>query len=152
MRKNVNFADSLPNDKRKTIRSMCRRLREAEQAEREGYDYIKHKQPASKLWFVFLLMGIGTIWYYRIKDGSPIQSYWSRKRKEARTNRQRLTALRKNGGVMADAGDGPSLTKEEKERARAARLQRFEAAAVADSTGDDGGGAAPKQDVAKKME
>jgi hypothetical protein len=84
MRKTPSYGESLPDDKRKVLRSMCRRLAEAERADREPHDYSAQQQPASKIWFLFLAAGIGTIWYYRIKDGSPIQSYWSRKRKAVR--------------------------------------------------------------------
>ena len=84
LRKTPAFVDSISDDKRNMIRSMCRRLQEAERAEREGYDYSHQQQPASKLWFLVLMVGIGTVWYYRIKDGSPIQSYWSRRRKAVR--------------------------------------------------------------------
>ena len=81
LRKAPAFFDSISDDKRNIIRSMCRRLQNAERAEREAYDYSHEQQPASKLWFLVLIVGIGTVWYYRIKDGSPIQSYWSRRRK-----------------------------------------------------------------------
>lgn len=84
MRRTPSFVESISDDKRNVLRSMCRRLQEAERAEREPLDYSHQQQPASRLWFLLLVVGIGTIWYYRIKDGSPIQSYWSKKRKAVR--------------------------------------------------------------------
>ena len=75
MRKSPSFFKTVDQDKQKVIRSMCRRLREAEMAERQSYDYAYNQEPASKLWFLVLGAGIALIWYYRIKDGSPIQSY-----------------------------------------------------------------------------
>jgi len=38
-----------------------------------------------------LTQGGAQIWYYRLKPGSPIESYWSKKRKAARKERLRLT-------------------------------------------------------------
>lgn len=122
LRKNVDFADALPDHKRKTVRSMCRRLREAELAERGAYDYAVNQEPASRLWMGFLFAGIALIWYYRLKPGSPIESYWSKKRKAARKERLRLTRQHYAG----QAGQGPALSEEEMERARQARLERFQ--------------------------
>merc|ERR1712216_157767 len=84
MRKTPAFFAEIDSSKQTVIRSLCRRLREAERAERLPYEYAAGHQQASKLWLLLLGAGIATIWYYRIKEGSPIQSWWSRKRMEKR--------------------------------------------------------------------
>ena len=143
MRKTPAFFAEIDASRQTVIRSLCRRLREAERAERLPYEYAAGHQQASKLWLLLLGAGIATIWYYRIKEGSPIQSWWSRKRMEKRKMRRALFgehAKQRQRAGGGSAGGGPAMTAEEKETARLARLARFEQASqrAQESPGDAG--------------
>jgi len=99
----------VPPSKAATIRSMCKRLRDAEQAsgDKDG--------PASPFFFVLLVIGVAFIIYHRTVPG-PLQSYRARK------------IYKKQPTKPGDAsGGGAGMTAEQLQAARDARLSRFEA-------------------------
>ncbi|EKX53465.1 hypothetical protein GUITHDRAFT_150414 [Guillardia theta CCMP2712] len=98
------FSPDVPKEKQKVILKLCKKLRTSQRASDRTHD-----EPASIFWLLLLVAGIGFLGYQRAAPGSPLQSYRSKK------------LLGK--GKKLDQG---SMSSEEAQKAREARLQRFE--------------------------